>query len=138
MRVRGLPLSTSAKFSDFWTPSPPCPHFCKTVCPQNQPIFGPLSPLGADADVLNGSPLSCNSPLHFISFVHGVDDVLVFLHDEEALQLQRGAQLAAGHRELGREDGELLHLGRVRDCPRVRPLDSRVDGVQQVLLLVAV
>ena len=52
--VRGLPLSTSASFSDFWTPSPPCTHFCMTVCPQNRPIFGPL--LGAD--VLNGSPLT--------------------------------------------------------------------------------
>ena len=52
--LRGLPLSTSAKFLGFWTPFPPCPHRRKTVCLQNRPIFGPPPPLGAD--VLNGSP----------------------------------------------------------------------------------
>ena len=47
----------SAKFSGFWTPSPPCPHRRKTVCPQNWPIFGPPPP-SLGADVLNGCPLT--------------------------------------------------------------------------------
>ena len=51
----GASIKYVRKIFGFLDPLPPCPHFCKTVCPQNRPIFGPPPPLGAD--VLNGSPL---------------------------------------------------------------------------------
>ena len=56
----GLPLMTSAKLSDFLTPSPPCPQIHATSLTE-LPYFvrfstKPLSPLGAE--VINGSPLA--------------------------------------------------------------------------------
>ena len=52
---------TFTKFSEFWTPSsPPCSQFYATYqyCrSQNWPLLSPLPPLGANANVVNGSPL---------------------------------------------------------------------------------
>ena len=47
-RSKGPYIKDVRKIFGFLDPLPPCPHFCKTVCPQNRPIFGPLG-----VDVLN-------------------------------------------------------------------------------------
>ena len=52
---KGASIKYVRKIFGFLDPLPPCPHFCKTVCPQNRPIFWPPHPLAAD--VLNGWPL---------------------------------------------------------------------------------
>ena len=58
--VRGLPLSTSAEISGFWTPSPLVRKITQPtlLISSTMSVFGhtPLPPLGAE--VLNGSPLS--------------------------------------------------------------------------------
>ena len=52
--IRKQPLMTSAKFSDFWTPSPPPPL---STFSRNLPYGPPLLRPPLSANVINGSPL---------------------------------------------------------------------------------
>ena len=73
--VRGHPFITFAKFSGFWTPSPPCSHFGLTHKTKfTQPrllrsLLGTL-PLPLSANIINGLPLTlllgsfCHLVLH--------------------------------------------------------------------------
>ena len=58
--VRGLPYMTSAKFSDFWTPSPPFTVTNQLILFLSSAFWGPPPP--PTADVIYGNPLTIACP----------------------------------------------------------------------------
>ena len=105
--LKGLPLRKFAEILGF-LPPPPCLHFCKTVRPQNRPIFRPPPPLLAD--VLNGSPLLSQGADWFVgrSVTCAPKTVADTWCDNERVAKWHHAKNAYDHRSAGPVSGSRL------------------------------